>query len=297
MNPAYSRYTLGILLLLALILLAPRATFGQASSIPEPPAQVIPSTNGDKKASQDVTTQHGGSSNFFKNLYRDQKAFLKSPFALKRRDAKWLVPLAGATALLIVTDRRAAARFGDPNDPIRHSGKVSSLGSPYATFGAAGTMYAIGALSHNERLRATGVMGLQALVDSAIVVRGLKLATGRRRPDRTSGDGGFWNRGDSLPSGHAMTTWALATVVAHQYADKPLVRVAAYGIAAVVAVSRVTGHSHYPSDVLVGGSLGYLIGRYVVRAHGKSDGRLKPSISPYFSQPTKTYGVGVSLAF
>jgi membrane-associated phospholipid phosphatase len=298
-NPfSYSRPTMGILLVLGLTLLAPTDAFAQASPIQAPPDQTIPADpNEDKKAPQDLTTDRAGRNNFFKNLFRDQKAFLKSPLSLKRSDIKWLAPLAGATALLIATDQRVANHIGQSNDPLRHSDTISSLGSPYATFGAAGTMFAIGALSDNERLKETGVMGFEALIDSAIVGRALKLATGRQRPGRKSSDGGFWSRGDSLPSGHAITTFALATVVAHQYSDKPLVQVAAYGIAAAVSVARVTGHSHYPSDALVGASLGFLIGRYVVRARGKEEGRRMPSISPYVSHATRTYGAGVSFAF
>jgi membrane-associated phospholipid phosphatase len=289
---------MGILVLLGLTLLAPTDTLAQASSIPEPPDQTTPDDpNSDKKAPKDLTNPRGGSQNFFKNLYRDQKAFLKSPLSLKRSDVKWLVPLAGATALLIATDRQVAERIGESGDPLRHSDTISSLGSPYATFGAAGTMYAIGALSDNQRLKETGVLGLEALIDSAIVGRAVKLATGRQRPGRESGGDGFWSRGDSMPSGHAITTWALATVVAHQYSDKPVVQVAAYGIAAAVAVARVTSHSHYPSDALVGGSLGFLIGRYVVRARGTGEKRRMPSISPYVSHATRTYGAAISLAF
>ena len=300
MNPAsYSRSTIGILVVLGLTLLASTDTFAQASSIPEPPDQAVPDDpDGDKKAPKDLTSQRGGSQNVFKNLYRDQKAFLKSPLSLKRSDVKWLAPLAGATALLIATDRRVAERIGEAGNPLlERSDTISSLGSPYATFGAAGTMYAIGALSDNERLKQTGVLGLEALIDSAIVGRAVKLATGRQRPGRESGGDGFWSRGDSMPSGHAITTWALATVVAHQYSDKPVVQVAAYGIAAVVAVARVTSHSHYPSDVLVGGSLGFLIGRYVVRARGTGEKRRMPSISPYVSHASRTYGAAISLAF
>ena len=301
MNPASNyRYLLGTLVILASILSAPEATFGQ-TLISDPPTQPISSeAEGDNKASEKLDkldTQRGGSHNFFKNLFRDQKAFLKSPLAIKRRDARWLAPLAGATAILIATDHGIASRIGESKDPIRHSGAISSLGSPYATFGTAGTIYALGALSRNERLRETGAMGFEALIDSAIVARALKLATGRQRPNRKSNETGFWNRGDSFPSGHAITTWALATVVAHQYDDQPFVKVAAYGVAAAVAVARVTRHSHYPSDTLVGASLGYLIGRYVVRAHGKSGSSKVPSISPYLNKATRTYGVGLSLPF
>ena len=154
-------------------------------------------------------------------------------------------------------------------------------------------MFALGTLTHHERLRETGALGLEALIDSAIVAGALKAAAGRQRPSQ--GDGDFWKRGNSFPSGHTITAWALATVVAEQYHDKPLIQFGAYGIAAAIGVSRFTSVSHYPSDVLIGGSLGYLIGRYVVRAHGKDAGRKSPQVTPYVDHPTKTFGARVVL--
>src|SRR5262249_40005191 len=37
--------------------------------------------------------------------------------------------------------------------------------------------------------------------------------------------------------------------------------------ATAVSISRVTGRQHFPSDVVVGGALGWLIGRQVYKAH------------------------------
>ena len=36
-----------------------------------------------------------------------------------------------------------------------------------------------------------------------------------------------------------------------------------YGLATTVATTRVTGGQHFPSDVFVGSTLGYLVGTYV----------------------------------
>jgi membrane-associated phospholipid phosphatase len=40
-----------------------------------------------------------------------------------------------------------------------------------------------------------------------------------------------------------------------------------YSAATGVSLTRVLGQEHFPSDVLVGGAAGWLIGRYVVRRH------------------------------
>src|SRR5262249_61019831 len=129
-------------------------------------------------------------------------------------------------------------------------------------------------------------LGSEALIHSAIVVTGLKLATGRKRPDQGRGDGRFWGGGTSFPSGHAIGIWSLATVLAEEYRDRPAWRIGAYGLATVGSLSRVTGRNHFPSDVLIGSTLGYLIGRYVVRHHSRSPRGVAPAAaSPYTHSP------------
>jgi len=66
-----------------------------------------------------------------------------------------------------------------------------------------------------------------------------------------------------MPSNHSILVWSFAHVVASEYdgfATKALV----YSLATTVSASRVMAREHFPSDVFVGGALGYLIGGYVV---------------------------------
>lgn len=235
---------------------------------------------------------------FFKDLLDEQKAIWTSPLRIKKSDAKWLAPFAALTALAISTDRQTSAEAGESKDRIEDSRDVSGLGSGYATFGAAGSLYLIGSLTHNQRLRETGVLGVEALIHSSIVVTGLKLITGRERPESGQGQGHFFNGGKSFPSGHAITAWALAAVVGEEYHNQPVIRFGAYAVASVVGLSRFTGRNHFPSDVLVGSTLGYLIGSYTVRHHGTTrSGHPLPTIQPYFSRAAHLYGVAASLRF
>jgi membrane-associated phospholipid phosphatase len=64
----------------------------------------------------------------------------------------------------------------------------------------------------------------------------------------------------SMPSGHTARAFAVASVLAHQ-ADRRYVSVLAYGGAASVGLERVRSGDHWLTDVVVGGTLGYLIGR------------------------------------
>jgi hypothetical protein len=81
-------------------------------------------------------------------------------------------------------------------------------------------------------------------------------------------------------------------VIASEYPSKP-VQFAAYAFALAISASRVTGRQHFPSDVLVGGTFGYLIGGYVVRhrAEGNEDSTF--FIAPIMEQSARTYGLQV----
>ncbi|MEK7214753.1 MAG: phosphatase PAP2 family protein, partial [Chloroflexota bacterium] len=163
-----------------------------------------------------------------------------------------------------------------PGSGYAYSRRVGQLGSGFTDFGIAGTFYLLGRARSNERARATGLLGFQALADTLIVIHTLKTVMQRPRPTHADGrtrihnaDGQFFSGGRSFPSGHAGNAWALATVVAHQYRHRRWVPPTAYSLAGLVAVSRVGQRRHFPADVLVGSALGYLIGRHVSRTYAR----------------------------
>jgi undecaprenyl-diphosphatase len=67
----------------------------------------------------------------------------------------------------------------------------------------------------------------------------------------------------SMPSGHALTAFAAAGVVA---ALHPRLRVAALAAASLVALSRVYLGVHFPSDVVVGAAAGLLLAALALAA-------------------------------
>jgi membrane-associated phospholipid phosphatase len=82
----------------------------------------------------------------------------------------------------------------------------------------------------------------------------------------------------------------MAHVVANRYPSWHT-RVLVYGLATTVSASRVMARKHFPSDVLVGSTLGYLIGGYVVHKRGE------PSRSYSFSMVETPNGRGVQLTY
>ena len=218
-----------------------------------------------------------------------------------RPDAIWLLPFAGATGVALHYDAQALQNLGIDKSRIDMSNTISAFGSPYATFGGAAGLYFLGLGTHNEHLAETGRLGAEAVLDSFLVVEALKLATNRERPNEGNGQGGFWPHGTrsyeldgSFPSGHAAESFALARVIASEYPSKP-VQVAAYASALAISASRVTARQHFPSDVLVGGTFGYLIGGYVVRHHAAQGVDSGFSFVPVVDMSTHTFGASVAL--
>ena len=191
---------------------------------------------------------------------KDQSEIYSAPF--HRSSLKWDALFLVGTGVLIATDRHASGAIS--NNHINMSRNISNVGL-YGTSAAAGALLLSGLVTHNDHARETGVLSAEALFNALPIYGGLQLITGRERPDEGTGNGRFWRNnalGSSFPSGHALFTWSMASVIAHEY-PRPWVKWLAYGTATAVSVTRFTGREHYPSDVAVGSVIGYLVGRHI----------------------------------
>jgi len=201
----------------------------------------------------------------FRDFAEDQKAIWTSPRHIHLVDAEWLVPLGGAAAAMFATDTEVSKHLSNSPSRISTSNSLSNYG--IASLGAAaGGMYLWGHFTHNDHMRETGFLAIEAAANAFGDTYALKYALGRERPLQDNYQGQFWHGGDSFPSEHASAAWSIASVIAHEYPG-PVTSVVAYGLAAAVSSARVTGKDHFPSDVLVGSALGWFIGQEVYRHH------------------------------
>jgi hypothetical protein len=207
--------------------------------------------------------------NFVPNVLSDQKAFWSRPFRPKPGDINWVVPFAAATALMIGSDTSIEARVPASSMRLRSSRELSNVGAA-SLIGTAGGLYFWGRLAHNDHARETGVLSIEALVNSLTASSALQLLAGRERPTVGDGKGKFWHGGTSFPSDHPAAAWSVASVLAHEYPG-PITQLLAYGTASAVSVTRVTGGKHFASDVLIGSALGSYLGRRIYRAHHDPD--------------------------
>ena len=181
---------------------------------------------------------------------------------LHAHDKNWLVPLGIGTLGLVAADQDIMRHFG--STPVAHSNSFGNYGLA-AMAGGAATLYLRGTTTHDDHSRETGFLAGEAAVNGVIVAEAMKLAFQRPRPNEAKA-GNFGAGGTSFPSEHALAAWSIASIIAHEYPG-PLTKLLAYGAATGISLSRVAARQHFPSDVAVGSALGYLIGRYVYRAH------------------------------
>lgn len=140
------------------------------------------------------------------------------------------------------------------------------LGDYKTILAGSAVAYAAGYAVGDRRLRETALLVVQGWALTAGATEGIKDLAGRQRPGYTDdhtlfeGPGGS---GKSFPSGHVANAFVAATVINEQYHDVVWVGPVAYGLAGLVAWSRLNDNAHWASDVVAGAGLGYAIGMLV----------------------------------
>ena len=299
------RYVLRVLLfLLPALCIAAGDTGDPAASAPAPSAGAAsPGTNAVPPDRRDLVYYPGDTEHvvpltkkLLSNVWLDQKAIWTSPFHMRRdSDAKWWAAFGALTVGAVLTDRRTTHIFENSKGQVSWSNNISHLGAIYTLLPEVAGFYTAGAALNNQKARETGVLGGEALLDTLIVMEVLKTAAGRNRPNNPDKPGYFFQGGASFPSGHAMQSWALASVISYEYRDRKWVPWVAYGLSSVVSAARFGARQHYASDLIAGGAMGFFMGRYVVNTHEAHAGHHHGAITPILQPATRTYGLSLSL--
>jgi membrane-associated phospholipid phosphatase len=257
------------LIFLLLALLAPAVT--ARAQVEEDPATQQQPNEQDPPRSSDP-----GKQAFVKTFLKDEARIWTSPFRRSSYSShafpKYVLPFTLITGALLATDHRTANLLPNSTEQATWSRRVSQVGASYTLAGMAATMYLVSRATHNQKAREVGFLGVEAIAHTQIVTLVFKTATQRERPldfeANHSGGIAFGKGGDSFPSGHASSSFALATVFAYEYGrEHRWVPYASYGLASVVAASRLSAQKHWMSDIFVGSAMGFMIGRYVYKAH------------------------------
>ena len=233
----------------------------------EPPA--LPAT---LPAVAPTPTSATGSGNvvtsFVRDWAQDQKRFVLSPFHMNKKQAFGIVlPLALTTFALTYADADAGRYPATRPNLRKASNYISAVGAGYALGGLTVGTLLYGDVKNDPEIIRMGRNGMLALAGAWTDNYALKFALGRERPPDNDHEGRFWKGKDSFPSGHAMTTFAVASAMAHTKGCPKWVKITSYSVAAAVSFARWGAQRHFPSDILAGATLGYFMGRSVAANH------------------------------
>ncbi len=212
------------------------------------------------------------------NILEDQRSIWTFP--AKLGDRYVLISTAAfavtGVALAAGADPPVARFFRNTSDFDGFNHALSSTATSAAIFATPVVLYGVGLIRKDSKMTRTALFAGEAVADAEILTEVLKPAISRWRPSTiepkgnfadTFAEGGdrFASAHNSFPSGHAITAFAVATVISRRYGRRHhWVPVVAYAGAAVIGFSRVSLSAHYASDVFVGAALGYSISRFAV---------------------------------
>ncbi len=200
-----------------------------------------------------------------RNLFLDQKNFWSAPLHMTRAEWEWAVPSVITGLALVASDKHIEKHVPTSPATVSHAVTFSNAGLA-AMAGASGGLFVWGHLTHDDQKRETGLLAGEAAIDAFLDTQVFKYAAGRDRPFVGNGQGSFFQGGDSFPSQHAAISWAIASVVAHEYPGA-LTQLLAYGMAGGISAARFAGQKHFASDVIIGSALGWYTGWQAFRAH------------------------------
>jgi len=182
------------------------------------------------------------------------------------------VAVVATTAGLIAADPYVAPAFNRTTAFHGFNQAFTSQVTGYEIIAIPTALYVVGLAGRASYMQKTALFAGEAIFDSEVIREAMNASTFRLRPSDVASqniysDTFFRSRihsGSSFPSAHTIAVVSMATVIARRYSKHRWVPWAAYGLAGTIAFSRLTLLAHFPSDVFVGGALGYAIARYAV---------------------------------
>jgi hypothetical protein len=205
------------------------------------------------------------------HVAQDEVGIITAPLRMKQSDLPALLIFSAGAGAALATDVDAMDAVGMNPSREHNASKYSDYAGLYAPAAAVTVGFFVGSAKHNHHLQETSILAEEAMADSFFLNLGLGYALNRQTPNQGNGKGDFWPHGtktwpdgQSMPSDHSILAWSFAHVVASEYngwATKTVV----YSLATSVSAARVIARKHFPSDVFVGGALGYYVGGYVIR--------------------------------
>ncbi|WP_299217972.1 phosphatase PAP2 family protein [uncultured Aquimarina sp.] len=187
------------------------------------------------------------------------------PFRWKGKDWATLGGIIAGSTILLVIDERTNDYFTNQSEGVPDIIKESGFrfGKPLFNYGLTTSIYALGLITKDEKIRKTGVLLIASATAGGILQTVSKTLVGRARPTTEEGSLSFrFNSSEagyhSFPSGHAILSFTTAYAIAKQF-DNPYIKGGIYAVGLISPVSRLWSGAHWLTDVVLGVALSVVI--------------------------------------
>lgn len=209
------------------------------------------------------------------NLLADQKDIWLFPTKLAKGKHIWpTIAIVGITTGFVASDPYSAPPFRNTTSFSGFNRVLSSTNTGAFIAAVPAAMYAIGWARKDSYAQQTALLAGEAFADGFLLDLPFKAITARQEPINYTGNGpysdSFFNgthnpfHSGGFYSVHSMGAMAVATVIARRYRSHRWVPFVAYGLAGAICFSRITRSDHFPADVFLGATMGFVIARYAV---------------------------------
>ncbi len=252
----------------------------QLEALPDNPA---PDAAPDSSAA--TKPHHGLVKRSIIRIGQDQKFLFRGPF--EAHNLKWDAVILIGTGAFLAADRHIENNVSHSNFSVYQAISDTALGG---LAGSLALIYLYGAKTEHRHARETGELELETLINTFIIYAPMQLIAGRQRPDEGNNHGDFFKHhalNTSFPGGHAMFTWAMASVLADEY-PKPWARALSYGAAFTVTFTRFMARDHWSSDMFLGTGLGLAIAERTFHARCNPEFESQCKRHQWWWKPMKT---------
>ena len=215
-----------------------------------------------------------GAGKYWEWLWKDPVNLVTRPAYWRGDEWRTVALEAGVTGVAIPLDNPARDLFqnnrsGSLDSTLNTVRDITGKGGYYFAAGAA--LFGSGLIGHNERLADSGFLAVEATAYADALAQGIKLLTGRDRPDVADDQYQFHGPGrgpsnSAFVSGESTVAFAFASSVSEVWGN-PWVTWPAYGLAVAVSAERMNQDRHWLSDVVGGAFLGEMVGEGLVHLH------------------------------
>ncbi|MBP2831703.1 phosphatase PAP2 family protein [Aquimarina sp. U1-2] len=214
-----------------------------------------------KKMTTWQTIKYDGAS-----IYGGVKNAYTQPFRWKGKNWLTFGSIMAGTAILLTVDEPTSEYFADRADDIPQFVRQASFrfGKPLFNYGLTTSVYALGLITKNEKIRKTGVLLIASATAGGLLQTVSKTLVGRARPltDKGNLHFKFYSGGDaafhSFPSGHAILSITTAYAIGKQFKN-PFIKGGIYALGMLSPVSRLWEEAHWLTDVVLSTALSIAI--------------------------------------